>query len=224
MPFVRPRACGDVDDCAGVATVLGAEGRVVGLELLHGVDRGLEGDLVLHHVVEVDAVDLEVDGVLAVAGGVEGERALAAQRCGQKAVLRRRDRAGDEQAEVNEVATVQGNLLHGALVDDRADRGGRRLDDGRVGGDGHGLRDVADCELEVLDDRARHLDVEVVGDLRLEPLGLYLDVVEARLQGGDLIVALAVGLRGALCARRAQAHRHLRVRHDRALLVGHAAL
>src|SRR5205085_2320974 len=42
VEFVRAGARGDVDDRAGVAAVLGAEGRVVGLELLHGVDRSEE--------------------------------------------------------------------------------------------------------------------------------------------------------------------------------------
>jgi hypothetical protein len=85
---VGARARGDVHDRARVAPVLRAERGVVDLELLHGVDRRLERDLVLHHVVQVDAVDHEVDGVFTVAGGVEGERALAAQRRGQESVLR----------------------------------------------------------------------------------------------------------------------------------------
>ena len=46
-----------VDHSAGVAPVLGAERRVVDLEFGHRVDRRLERDLVLHHVVEVHAVE-----------------------------------------------------------------------------------------------------------------------------------------------------------------------
>ena len=37
----------DIDDSAGVTPVFGAEGGIVDLEFLHGVDRGLEGDLIL---------------------------------------------------------------------------------------------------------------------------------------------------------------------------------
>src|SRR5215213_11735727 len=96
------------------------------------------------------------------------------------------------------LSAVQGNLLHGALADDRADGRGRRLDDGRVGRDRYLLRDVADGELEVLHDRARHLDVERGDYLRLEPLGLNLHAVDARQEGRGLEVAVGVGLRDAL--------------------------
>ena len=80
------------------------------------------------HVVQVDAVDHEVHGVFAVAGGIERERALAAQRRRQEAVLRRRHRTGREQTEVDEMAAVQRNVLDGALVDHLADRDGRGVD------------------------------------------------------------------------------------------------
>jgi hypothetical protein len=67
MEAVGSGAGGDVDDGAGAPPVPGAEGRVVDLELRDGVDRGLEGDLVLDLVVEVDPVDHEVHGVFPVA-------------------------------------------------------------------------------------------------------------------------------------------------------------
>ena len=51
----------DVHDGAGIAAVLRAEGGVVDLELRDGVDRGLERDLRVRQVVQVDAVDHEVD-------------------------------------------------------------------------------------------------------------------------------------------------------------------
>ena len=69
---------GDVDDGAGVAAVFRAISGIINLEFRDRIDGGLEGDLVLHHVVEVDPVDHEIDGIFARAGGVEGERALAA--------------------------------------------------------------------------------------------------------------------------------------------------
>ncbi len=100
----RPRR--DVDDCARIPAVFGAERRVIHLEFLHRVDRRLERDLVLLHVVQVDAVDHEVHGVFTIAGGVERERSLAAQRRRQEAVLRRRHRARDQQSHLDEVPTV----------------------------------------------------------------------------------------------------------------------
>ena len=68
---IGARARRDVHDCAGGETVFGAEGRVLDLELLHSADRGLEGDRAERQIVQRDAVDHEVDGFLAVAGGVE---------------------------------------------------------------------------------------------------------------------------------------------------------
>src|SRR5205085_1764736 len=124
--------------------------------------------------------------VLSITGGVDSERPLPAKGRCEEAVLRRRDRAGDEQAEVDEVSAVQGNLLDCALAYDRADRCGRGLDDGRIGGDGNLLCDAADGELEVLHDRARDLKTERGYDLRLEALRLNLYAVDARLQGGHL--------------------------------------
>jgi len=45
-----------------------------------GVNGGLEGELVLYVVIEVDAVDQPVGGVFALTGGVYAERTLAAKR------------------------------------------------------------------------------------------------------------------------------------------------
>jgi hypothetical protein len=75
---VRARPRRHVHDRAGVAAVLGAERGVVDLELRHGVDRRLERDLAVRQVVQVDAVEHEVDGRLAVAGRKERERSLSA--------------------------------------------------------------------------------------------------------------------------------------------------
>ena len=60
-----------------------------------------------------DAVDQKADGLLAIAGGVERERADAANRPRREPGLRRRHRSGHEQAEIDEVAAVQRNLLDG---------------------------------------------------------------------------------------------------------------
>ena len=45
------------------------EGLVVDLEFRGGIDRRLERDLVLRHVVQVHTVDLKVHGVFTIAGG-----------------------------------------------------------------------------------------------------------------------------------------------------------
>ncbi len=130
---VRAGTCGDVHDRAGVSTVLSAESRVINLELLHGIDRRLKRDLVLDHIVEVDAVNHEVDRVFTTARGIEREGSLAAKRRSQESVLRWGDRTRNEQTQVNEVPAVERNFLYRPLVDYSAHRSGCRLDDGNVG-------------------------------------------------------------------------------------------
>src|SRR5205807_7207860 len=94
--IITSTACGNVDDSSGITAVFGAESRIVGLKLLHSVDGWLKGDLVLHHVVEIDAVDHEVHGVFPPARGVQPERSLAAKRRREKSVLWRRHRARNQ--------------------------------------------------------------------------------------------------------------------------------
>src|SRR5258708_5265856 len=107
----------DIDDGSGVASEFRAVGGIIDLELRHRVDGRLEGDLVLHHIVQVDSVDHEIDRVFAIAGGVEGKRALSAQRSGQKAVLRRRYGSRNQQRQIDKMAAVQRDFLNCFLVD-----------------------------------------------------------------------------------------------------------
>src|SRR5262249_31444622 len=106
VKFVRAGARGDIDDGAGVAPVLSAVGRVVNFEFPHSVDRKLERNLILNHVVQVDAINHEVDSVFARAGGVERKRALPAQRSCQKSVLWRGDRAGYQGIHPDRTAAI----------------------------------------------------------------------------------------------------------------------
>ena len=61
-------------------SVLGAECRVVDLELLDAGERGLEDQRAEREVVGRHAVDQKADRLLTIAGRVEGERADAANR------------------------------------------------------------------------------------------------------------------------------------------------
>src|SRR5436305_11826567 len=186
MPFVRSRPGGDVDDSAGVAPVLCAAGRIISLELLHSVDGRLKRNLILSHVVEVDAVNLKIDGVFTIARRVESERTLTAQRRCQISILRRRDRAGQEQPQINEVAAIEWNLLHSLLVNDSANGGRRCLNDRRIGNNAHRLRDVADSELKVLDDGPPNFHAEAIDDVSLKPCGLDLNAIDPDRQGCNL--------------------------------------
>src|SRR2546429_441847 len=71
VEFVGARARGDVDDGSGVSAVFSAVRGVVDFELGYRVDGRLEGDLILNHITEVDAVHQEVDGVFPLSCGVK---------------------------------------------------------------------------------------------------------------------------------------------------------
>ena len=79
-------------------------------------------------IVQVHAIDHEVHGVFATAGGIQSERALTTKRRREKTVLRRRHRSGYQQSEIDEVAAVKRNFLHGPLIDNLAHRSCGGLD------------------------------------------------------------------------------------------------
>src|SRR5207247_2008220 len=103
---------GEVHNVARMPAVLRWEGRVVDLVFRQRVNRRLKRDLVLHVVIEVDTVNQPVGGVFALARRVDSERALPAQRRGEKTICGRCDCSRSEQTEVREVSPVQRNLLH----------------------------------------------------------------------------------------------------------------
>ncbi len=63
MILVRAGARGEVYDRAGVSPVLRGERRIVDLVFRERVNRGLEGDLVLHRIVQIDSIHQPVGGV-----------------------------------------------------------------------------------------------------------------------------------------------------------------
>ena len=85
--------------------------------------------MVLHHVVQVDAVYHEVHRIFAATGGIECKRPLAAQWGREESALRRGHRAWHEQSQIHKVAAVQRNLLHHVFIDHLTNRHGRRFDD-----------------------------------------------------------------------------------------------
>src|SRR5262249_12506929 len=197
VKLIAAGASGDVDDGPGVSSVLGAVGPVADHDLPYCADRGLERNLVLNHVVQVDAVDHEVDRVFTIACRVERERALTAQRRGQETVLRRNDRAGNQQSEIDEMASVEWNLLDGSPVDHLADGDRGRLDDLRVGGGYHSLGHFPGFELGVLDGDLADFERQIVDNLRGEALRPRFDLVYAWRQRGCLIIAVVSGLNHA---------------------------
>ena len=174
---VRARLDLQIDDGAGGAAEL--RGVVAGLdaELFDRLGgRHDHGEAEEERVV-VDAVEHPVVLIGALAVRADRHAALA-RRHGARA-RRPFGGAGDEQAELNEVAPVQRQAAHLFLVDDLADRRGLGIDDRTLGDDVHGLGDVAEREREV--DARDLIDVERHGRLH--------DPLEAGQLGGHFIAA-----------------------------------
>ena len=125
VELLRAGARGDIDDRARVPAEFRAVCGVVDLEFGHGIDRGLESDLILQHVTQVYAIDHEVDGVLASTSTVKGQCPLSADRDSQKAICRTRHRSRDQLRQIDEVPAVQRNLLHNVLINHLSDGHGR---------------------------------------------------------------------------------------------------
>src|SRR5579875_1062735 len=101
MKLVGAPARGDIDDRSGISSILCAEGGVIHSKFINSIDCGLERDLVL-----CNTANLKIDLVLPRSGRIEGKRALAAQRRGQKAILRRRYRARNQQGKIDKMPPV----------------------------------------------------------------------------------------------------------------------
>src|ERR1035437_3814690 len=112
---------GDGHNRAITAAVLRAEGGVIDFELGGGADRGLKGDLILGYIVEIDAVDLEVHRIFAVACRDEGVGAEAAAGRGKVARRVRHHASRRKHRQVEEVTAVERKVLHRISVDDLAD-------------------------------------------------------------------------------------------------------
>src|SRR5678815_4241367 len=117
MELLCARARGYVDDCPTAAAILGAEGRVIYLELLNAGERRVKEEKVDQLIVDSNPVNLEVDRFLSIACGIEAQRATTTGRRRKEAVLRRRYGTGSEQSQVSEVTPVEWNLLRSSLVD-----------------------------------------------------------------------------------------------------------
>src|SRR5579872_6753201 len=210
VEFVGAGAAGNIDDRPRIAPVFRAVGGIIHLEFSYRVDGRLEGDLVLHHVIQVDAVDHPVDRILAVPGRIHGKRALAAQGGGQEAILRRCYATWYQQRQINKVTAIERNFLYCTLIDGLADRHGGALNNRRCSFYGDHLGRAGDLEPEVLHNVLADLDGYVFGLFGLESALLDLYLIDSGRQGRDLIVAGAAGCGGALepfCRIR---HRYLR--------------
>src|ERR1700722_1082426 len=106
----------DVHYRARAAAILRAEGRIDDLELRRRIDRRLERDLVLGHVVQVDAVNLEVIRILASAASDVGIRSQTPAGGSQESIRRRNHSAGCQVGQIEKMPPVQWDILHGIFV------------------------------------------------------------------------------------------------------------
>ena len=107
------------------------------------------------------------------------------------------DGAGNQPRKVVEVTPVHRQLQHLGVLNHGADRTFFRRQQGSDGGHFHRLGDLPDHELEVLAQRLRDVELDLVHHLTLEPLRGHLDAVEAGDQGTHRVVAGGIGGGGA---------------------------
>ena len=138
--------------------------------------------------------------------------------------LRRRHRSGHEQAEIDEVAAVERNLLDGLAGDDVADGAVARSTSGEFRADDDGLAAFADRQVEVADQRAADLDVSAsmtsVRNPGASAVTLYVPAGIA----ADVVVPFAIGDGGDGETGRVVAHADHGRRDHRARLVDDASL
>jgi hypothetical protein len=124
---VGPGFCGDQHGGSGAGTVFGGVSVGKNLEFLNVIDRGENADTPCGQFVIVDAIEQPVCAV--GTGATDRQREgtacghLTARGGGEKAVgVRFRRSAGGERGELNEIATIQGELRHLLRGDDLAER------------------------------------------------------------------------------------------------------
>ena len=203
----------DVDDGAAGAALLGAVSGGGDAELLHDVGGDFVGGAIAsarlgeESVVVVAAVDEEAvlesanaaEGEIAVGGGIEAARIL-------------RD-AGREQGEVGEAAAVQGEIVQGALVEQRGDAVGLSVDqDGRCG-DSHGFMWAGYGEVEIQRCGAANIHLQLGRDLRGHAFGGDAGGVIAGREQVESEAAFGVGGCGEAQAGRGADHDDGRLRN-----------
>ena len=153
---VRAGARHHVDQRRRLAAELRRVHRLLNLELFDRVDRRIDHQVVEQFVRDLGAVE-QVDVVARALAADVGQRARLLQRFASCAA--RRDDDGVAQLrQRQQVAAVDRQLDDLAVLDDVADLGGRRLQEGRVGLDLHRFRDPEHPERELDVERAAHLE------------------------------------------------------------------
>ena len=209
VELVRARARDHIDLGAGRAAELRRVGRRHHPELLDGVGRGVHDQLPDGLSGVVDAIEPEEVGRFAHAMHVDG---TALRR--QCSSLGRRQRTGDEQIELEEVASVERQFLRLFRSHHRTHGSRAGLHHWQCRCDGHLLAQLADFQRKVdallLIDLNRHR----LARRALEALERGGHTIDARREQGQCIVARRVGGRRPLLAGAQIRDRDGRPRHN----------
>ena len=200
------------------------ERRVVDLEFLDARDRRRKANRTERQVIRGHAVDHVAHRLFTVAGRVEGERAGPPTRRGRKSRLRGGDRPWDERPEIDEVPTIERDLLYRPGRNHVAHRTGRPIDEREIPGDDHGFTPVTERQVEVAYQRPADFEGQVFEDLGLEAGRPCRDLVESGRNRGDAIAAFCISRDRKNEARRPIPHRDRDVRNDRSGGIEGAAL
>ncbi len=217
---VRTGPGAHIHDRTRTPAVLRTEGRVIDLEFRGGIDRRLERDLVLAHVIQIHAIDLKVHRVFAVSGGNERARTEPAA-CARQTSSRRSNHATRSQhRKIKKVAAIQWNLLHRVAVDNLADRHrlgfdlrGSALHLNRLTGGSHSEGHI---DRHALIDFKCHLLHRIQTEARC--LGLHL--VVARLQRRNNVDTCAIGCNLTIESGSKRMHRDLCPRNHSTAWIG----
>ena len=199
MKFVAARFRDDVDDRAAGSPVLGGERVGVHLELLHGILAELVG-----RAPRTGAADGLTEERVVVVGAVDDQAVQRAALAGEADVAGAHvaGHAGREQREVDEVATIDRQVLYGDLVDGRTGARTARLDDRRFPGDVDRLGEVGDPHLDAQRQRLADGERDPLLPARRKTRELRRERVDTDREDGGAEQPAFVGDRPAFGARR----------------------
>ena len=111
MKGIGPLLGHPIDDDSRITAIFGAKGVRLDFEFLNTFDVRLEGDLVLHHVAQIDPIEQIIRGVFARTGSVDAGDTNAARCCQERAIVRgRNDGARRHQRQIEEESAVERNV------------------------------------------------------------------------------------------------------------------
>jgi hypothetical protein len=186
VPFVAAGSCHHVHLGRGAPSVLGAVAVVQQLEFADRFHRWLQHIAVVVGIVVVRAVEGEVVVLFAPAGSVHREAAARTQF----GVLYWRQHAGHQQAKLEEVAPVEGEIADTVALQDVALRPTFRCHRLERREHGDGLAHFADLHAKVLARVAVYIQPYAFGGLGTEPIGHNADTVGAGRQRRYAVVTV----------------------------------